>query len=158
MRRFISVALIMVMAGFMFVDSADAKKRKKIKLHRWNRYDATMVCDVASTTVVVHNPSKYDLSVLVRLTDVMGDTQQVMTLPAESIKSFDCTSTGVTTTGVLSLEGPFSLHATATYVGGGGSVDVERLVPIGLTGRHLPHDDSDTGDSDSASGDPTPIP
>ncbi len=153
MRRFISVALIMFMAGFMLVDSAEAKKKR---LRRWNRYDATMVCDVATTTVVVHNPSKFDLSVLVRMTDVMGDTQQVVMLPAESIKSFDCTSTGVTTTGILSFEGPFSLHATATYVGAGGSVDVERLVPVGASGRSYPHDDSDTGDSDSASADPTP--
>lgn len=155
MRRFISLALILFVTGFMLVDSADAKKRGKLR--RWNRYDATMVCDVATTTVVVHNPSKFDLSVLVRMTDVMGDTQQVLTLPAESIKSFDCTSTGVSASGILSLEGPFSLHATATYVGAGGSVDVERLVAIGLSGRNLPHDDSDTGDSDSASADPTPL-
>ena len=158
MRRFLSLALILFMAGIMLADSADARRgRGRGRSHHWNRYDATMVCDVATTTVVVHNPSKFDLSVLVRMTDAVGDTQQIVALPAESIKSFDCASTGLTASGILSLEGPFSLHATATYVGAGGSVDVERLVPVGLSGRHLPHDDSDTGDSDSASADPTPL-
>ena len=155
MSRTLALALAIMFVGAMLADDASAKKRKRG--YYWSRYDATMVCDVADTTVLVNNPSKTDVSVLVRLTDAAGDTQKMMTVPAEGIATFDCTSTGVTTTGVLSFEGPRTLHATATYVGANGSVHVERLVPVGVSGRKPPHDDSDTGDSDSAAGDPTPM-
>lgn len=157
MSRTLALALAIMFLGTMLADDAAAKKRKRG--YYWSRYDATMVCDVADTTVLVNNPSKTDVTVLVRLTDAMGDTQHMLTVPAEGIATFDCTSTGVTTTGVLSFEGPRSLHATATYVGANGSVDVERLVPVGVSGKKPPHDDSDTGDSDSdsAAGDPTPM-
>ena len=155
MRKPLILALALLFVGTLAADAAWAKR--KGRLFRWNRYDATMVCDVATTKVLVHNPSKADLSVVVRLTDAMGDTQKVLTVPAEGLVEFDCTSTGVTGSGVLSFEGPGTLHATATYVSPGGQVDVERLVPVPAVGKHLPRDDSDTGDSDSASGDPTPL-
>ena len=151
MHRSLVAAAALLLVGSLAADSALAKPRKS-----WTRYDATLVCDVADTRVLVNNPSKQSISLLVRLTDIAGDTQQVVPLAAESIVTFDCASTGVTTNAVLSFEGPGALFATATYVGGGGSVDVERLVPVGMRGRNGPRDDSDTGDSDSASGDPNP--
>ncbi len=151
MRRSLTLAAMLLVACALATGPAFAKSKK-----HWSRYDATLVCDVAATTVVVHNPSKVDITVIARLTDAMGDTQQALSVPAEGLTSFDCTSTGVNTTGILSFEGPGILHATATYVGAGGSVDVERLVPIRVSGRHGPRDDSDTGDSDSAAGDPNP--
>lgn len=156
MSRSFVLALAVLFAGTMLADVATAKPKRKAR--NWVRYDATLVCDVATTTVVVHNPAKVAISLLVRLTDSVGDTQHTLNMPAESITTFDCTSTALTTTGVLSFEGPVSLFSTATYVGAGGSVDVERIVPVAVRGRRLPYDDSDTGDadSDSAGGSPNP--
>jgi hypothetical protein len=154
MRRLPWIALAVAVAFVASADAAWAKKRWK----SWSRYDATVLCDIASTRVVVYNPAKVDLPLLVRLSDSVGDTQQVLTLPAEGVTAFDCTSLGVSAEAVLSFEGPVSLHATAVYQSPGGEVDVERIVPALVRGRSYPGDDSDTGDSDSASGDPTPMP
>jgi hypothetical protein len=154
MRRFLVLALALALAGLVS-DAALAKSKSKF----WSRWDATVVCDVAKTTVLVNNPTKQDVAVIVRLTDSAGDTQQVLTVPAESIKSFDCTSLGVAGKAVLSFEGPVSLYATAIYESPAGTVvDVDQIDPVGASGRAYPSDDSDTGDSDSASGDPTPMP
>lgn len=154
MRKFLALGLAVALLSIGVADAALAKKKKK-KSYHWNRYDVTMTCDVANTRVLVHNPSKHDLSVVVRLTDAMGDTQQVQTIPAEGLVNFDCASTGVAATAVLSFEGPGSLHATATYISPGGQLDVVQVRPVAASGSKPPHDDSDTGDSDSASGDPT---
>jgi hypothetical protein len=154
MRRVLAI-LIAASLGLLAVgDAALAKKRKRF----WNRYDATILCDIASSRVVVYNPAKVDLPLLVRLADASGDTQQILNLPAEGVTSFDCTSLGVSTQAVLSFEGPVSLHATVAYQSPGGDVDVETISPERMRGRSYPGDDSDTGDSDSASGDPTPMP
>ena len=154
MKRTLILLLSLLLAGVFIADTALARSQKRF----WSRYDATVICDIATTTVLIHNPSKVAVSVVARLTDAVGDTQQVLTIPAEGVTSFDCTSLGITGTGVLSFEGPFSLHATAAYQSPGGVVDVERIVPASVSGRRFPTDDSDTGDSDSASGDPTPSP